>query len=406
VVSISSVSGGSLTNAFVGLNCDYAATSSADFRAVAHRLASQIANKGTLFAWVGTWVYLAALLVAGLAAFLVWLLPWHWLARIVLFVVAVAVWEVVLFRLRGMVCGRAYAATLFRKNGPVAGLRDIRHDSIDHVVCATHLHAGEHMYFSGDFVYAYRFGWGSPGDMPLHVPVQASTAVPGAFPPRWIWSAPLNFKHPAAKLPFAIALADGGVYDNMGDQWFSGFAHRQNVLPAVKVPDTFVIANASASMGMQPVGLMRLPFIGEITALKRNSSIMYDNSASIRKSDLIDRFDAAAATDTSARFGEPGALLDIRSDPFAAAGFFSDQGVSWPDRAPRARAALAKKPADWASDGDWAAGMPTNLSKWGIPPSASLLRHAYALATMNLHVLLGFPLVDIPSLREFEELCV
>ena len=31
--------------------------------------------------------------------------------------------------------------------------------TIDHVICATDLHAGEHVYFSGGFVCAYRFGF-------------------------------------------------------------------------------------------------------------------------------------------------------------------------------------------------------------------------------------------------------
>src|SRR5439155_6313711 len=153
------------------------------------------------------------------------------------------------------------------------------------------------------------------------------------------------------------------------------------------------------------VGLMTLPLIGEIAALKRSESIMYDNSASIRKRDLIDRFDAAAANGKCARFGEPGALLDIRSDPFLAATLFRDQESLWPERAARSKEALKKKPADWISDAKWAARMPTNLSRWSVGDSARLLRHAYSLAAINLHVFLDFGLVDIPSLEEFEALC-
>lgn len=66
MVSISSVSGGSLTNGFVGLDGDYTAQSPGAFRGQARQLASQIANRGTLFAWVGTKLYLAALVVTGL----------------------------------------------------------------------------------------------------------------------------------------------------------------------------------------------------------------------------------------------------------------------------------------------------------------------------------------------------
>ena len=404
VVSISSVSGGSITNAYVGLRGDYPQQTRDEFRSVAGTLASQIANRGTLFAWAGTKLYLAALVVVGLATFSVWLLPWHWLVRLALFLVALAVWEVALLRRRGEICGRAYAATVFAKGSPPT-LSAIARDDIDHIICATHLNAGEHMYFSGKFAYAYRFGWGAPGDLPLHAAVQASTALPGAFPPRWMRSARFGFSGAADHVPRSIGLVDGGVYDNMADQWLSGLGRRRGVPDHVQRPDVIILANASASMGMQGVGSMKSPLVGEIAALMRDSSIMYDNSASIRKSDLIDRFDAHAAGPPAQQFGEQGALLDIASDPFGAAEYFADKDAAWPDRAARARAVLTKKPAAWNSDSGWAAVVPTNLNKLGVDTAARLLHHAYTLAAMNLHVFLDFPLVQVPQLSDFEDLC-
>jgi hypothetical protein len=142
---------------------------------------------------------------------------------------------------------------------------------------------------------------------------------------------------------------------------------------------------------------------------------MYDNSASLRMSGLIDRFDLHAVAERvptvspgqmAASLGAPaGALLDIGSDPFAAAEYFSDMDEAWPDRASRARDALAKKPKDWQSDAKWAAGVKTTLSRLGVDTSARLLRHAYALAAMNLHVLLAMPLQDVPPLAEFKAMC-
>ena len=405
VTSISSVSGGSLTNAYVGLRGDYRGLSQQDFRVVASSLAAQIANRGTLFAWIGTKIYLAVLVGAAVATFVIWWLPMGWLVRLVLFIVALVLWDVLLVRRRGDVCGRAYAATLFANGGPPA-LAAIARDDIDHVLCATHLNAGEHTYFSGSFVYAYRFGWGTPGDLPLHVAAQASTALPGAFPPRVLSPRRFGFAGGADALPSRLALVDGGVYDNMADQWLSGMGRRAvGALHAFQDVDEVILANASASMRMSPVTKLRLPILGELLALMRDTSIMYDNSASIRKSDLIDRFDAFASGPPADSFGEAGALLDIRSDPFAAAQFFEGQGARWPQRASRASAAMANKPADWSSDAEWAAGLKTNLSKFGVENSARLLRHAYALAAMNLHVFLGYPLVNIPPLADFEDLC-
>lgn len=404
VASISSVSGGSLTNAYVGLRGTYSQQNAQDFWNTARQLASQIAQHGTLFAWIGTKVYLFVLILTGLAIIAVLFIPWPVPVRFLVFVVALILWEVTILRRRGEICGRAFAATLFSGSGPPP-LSAIARDGIDHVLCATHLHAGEHLYFSGRFVYAYRFGWGSPGNLPLHVAVQASAALPGAFPPRWLRAKRFGFSGGAAPTPPSIALADGGVYDNVADQWLSGLGKRRQVPDHVQQPELFIIVNGSASMQMQPVNRLRLPIVGEIAALMRNITIMYDNSASVRKSDLVDRFDAFAAAPSANQFGVQGTLIDIASDPFRAASFFADQDDEWPDRAARARAVLGKRPDDWQSDSDWAAGVSTNLSKLGEDTSARLLRHAYAIAAMNLHVFQDFPLIDVPSIDHFRALC-
>ncbi|MEL7208260.1 MAG: hypothetical protein AAGK32_08540, partial [Actinomycetota bacterium] len=55
VAAISSVSGGSITNAHAAMH-RYRSSSSDEYRRVAADLASQIANRGTLFAWWGTWL--------------------------------------------------------------------------------------------------------------------------------------------------------------------------------------------------------------------------------------------------------------------------------------------------------------------------------------------------------------
>lgn len=405
VVTISSVSGGSIANAYVGMAGDYREADPDEFRSQARRLATQIATRGTLFAWWGTWVYLAGLFAALVVVAAAWWLPVGWQLRLPAFVLGLMLWDLLLLRRRGVICGRAYAATVFRAS-PRPLLTAIARPGIDHVICATHLHAGEHFYFSGRFVNAYRFGWGDP-ELPLHVAVQASTALPGAFPPRWIRSAPLSLHGGSeSAVPQMVGLVDGGVYDNMAEQWLTGLPSRSNVPDTVQRPDAVVIANASASMGMQPVRSMHIPLWGELAAFKRDSSIMYDNSASIRKSDLVDRFDAGAAAGAlEARPGWRGALLDIRSDPFAAARRFENETATWPDRAARARAILAQQPDSWQGDGRFVSGVKTSLSRLGVETSARILRHAYALSTANLHLFLGLPLVAIPPQADFEALC-
>jgi hypothetical protein len=264
------------------------------------------------------------------------------------------------------------------------------------------------MYLTGRFVYAYRFGWGKPNKYPLDKAVQASTALPGAFPPRWLPTADFNFS--GSDVPRSIPLVDGGVYDNMADQWFKGIHRRaERAEIPLQVPDEVVLVNASGSMQMQPVGKIRLPIVGGLVALMRDVSIMYDNSASLRKSGLIATFDRAARKPPQDRGSDMGgALIDIASSPYATPGFF-EGNTDWPERATRATAALAVLQGmtkdDWRAETKNSASTSTSLSKLGVEPSARVLRHAYALASVNLHVILGYPLLPIPPLEEFQEVC-
>jgi len=182
VTSISSVSGGSLTNAYVAQVGRYHEFEAQAFWGKMKAFTRQVALKGTLWASTFTWIYVIILVLSLAATFLSWLVPWPWMARLVLFLATLVVWQKAIAERRGEICGWALATTLFSQDKKPTLLKDIER-RIDHVICATDLHAGEHVYFSGNFVYSYRFGWGKPGTLPLYVAVQASAAFPGAFPP-------------------------------------------------------------------------------------------------------------------------------------------------------------------------------------------------------------------------------
>src|SRR5687768_7625600 len=94
VSSIASVSGGSLTNGFVGQTLNFRQAESAEFRdRVAAPLATQIANKGTLFAPRSSRVYVAVLLIFGLAVFIGPLIPWGpGYLRVLSFLIGLALW--------------------------------------------------------------------------------------------------------------------------------------------------------------------------------------------------------------------------------------------------------------------------------------------------------------------------
>ncbi len=398
VTSIASVSGGSLANAAIGHAIDYRATSPAGLEPVAAAIARRAA-RGTVLVRPLTWLYLAA--VAGwfvLFGLGPWLTDWPLAVKVALFVLGAIIWSWLLL-LRGWVAGRAFAATLFGGRPTLEELNG----GVDHVICATDLHAGEHVYFARDFVCAYRFGLGSPGRLPLHRAVQASAAFPPVFPVAWIATKRFAFRDGAepraARAP--LALTDGGVYDNMGDQWVGGLSERRRrwpaASPAFRDADELIVANASAGLGWGSTSLLRLPFLGELLALLRDKSVLYDNGTSLRRQALVGAFDLAERTGTGLR----GALVHIPQSPFRTPDFYRRMPQQWPQRAARAEdAILALAGADEAASREaWKevaranAAVKTTLVGLGDDVAARLLHHAYVLAAVNLHVILDYPLV-------------
>lgn len=405
VTSIASVSGGGMTNGFSAQETDFTSVTGPEFEAAMKPLASRIAQKGTVLAYWVTWAFLLVLLlgIAGLVA--VWFAPWPIWVRILVFVtglLVVAWWAA----LRSHVCELAFRSQLYRKNGRTTLLRSIN-STIDHVFCVTDLHAGEHVYFSGRFVCAYRFGWGSPGDVPLSLAVQASAALPGAFPPRWPRTQPFGFQQgqdPKAKSASRMTLVDGGVYDNMADQWTQRVPERNrrwnSLDPNLRVPTQAVIVNASAGMTFGKTGALGLPIVGELLALKRDESVLYDNGASLRRRMLIERF---RQNEEGGRDLD-GCLVHIAESPFVVPDAFATTSGPRQDRANAAIACLGDTRDAWNATAKRSAGVKTTLSKLGTDVAADLLYHSYVLAMVNLHVVLGYPLLDVPSRNRFVEM--
>jgi predicted acylesterase/phospholipase RssA len=411
VTSIASVSGGSLANGAIAQTLDFRTASAGEVRDLVGHVSSRVA-RGTLFSMPLTWIYLAVtLLVAGSVLIGPWLLPLTTAARILVFLGGLLVPAAVL-QLRGPVCGRAFAATLFSPDGQPTRLREIARD-LDHVICATDLHAGEHVYFSGRFVCGYRFGMGVPDDLHLHSAVRASAAFPGAFPPARFRTRRHKFRDPgeekASKTPF-FALVDGGVYDNMADQWAQGLPRRSKRWAALKPgfhpADELVVVNGSAGLNWSSQWHLAWPLASEVFSLTRDVSVLYDNGNSLRRQSLTARFDRAELEGQGLR----GALVHIPQSPFKAPDAFKDADAIWPERAKRARGALAHleqsghDPDSWSTVAEANAAVKTTLSGLGTDVSARLLHHAYVLAMVNLHVILGYPLLDVPDRQRFVSL--
>lgn len=416
VTSIASVSGGSLTNGMVGQELNFRQTNSDEFRdLVAKRLARQIANVGTLFAPLFTKVYVAILIIVGIAVIAVpALAPVPWYLRIILFFVGTLIWGWIV-GVRGRVCARAFNSTLFSPDGRETRLADVQKTDLDHVICSTELRSAEQVYFAGDFVYSYALGVGVPGELSLARAVQASAAFPGGFPPSILPTRQHQFKGappPSAggppEPPTQMMLTDGGVYDNMGEQWARGYADRVRRCPNLDkgriAPNQLVVVNASARIPWDPFRRHLIPLLGELAALLRINDILYINTTNVRRQNIVDSYNPA---DPTAAAGLPSVLVQISQSPFQVASKFANGTSPVAERAKEVLELLKQGPSkdEWSKIASDNSAVGTSLSKFGADVTARLVYQGYVVTMCNLHVLFGtgFPLfpaeLDIARFR-------
>lgn len=418
VTSISSVSGGSVANGVLAARLDYTSAEGAELRSAIRPALQHIAHDGLFFFGRATNRYvipvlgLACLsLVAVLASIGVAAVEGGvpFLISLVASVVLLAL-TAVLFARRSLVTERALARVHFTTDGRALLLADVDR-SAAHIFCATELQAGNHFYFCPRFVYGYRHGLGEPGDLPLSTAVQASACLPGAFAPRRLPSGRHRFRRlPGVVIPSDVPehviVNDGGVYDNMGSEWFAGYRDRAEVwadLPTTSpLPSEVVVVNASGGWGWRPIerwGLIRR----ELTGLFGSKDVLYNASTRVRRRDLIELFQEHQATG----HGVTGALVHIPQSPFTTAdGFAGTQDA----RGARAQAVLdllgdSSESREWWDDtARHSSEVKTVLRALGPDDAVALLHHAYVLAMCNLHVVLGFPLLDLPTRGDFRKL--
>ncbi|HEU4507582.1 MAG TPA: patatin-like phospholipase family protein [Pyrinomonadaceae bacterium] len=415
VSSIASVSGGSLTNGFVGQTLNFKQTNGDEFRRrVAGPLARQIAFKGTLFAPLMSKLYVAVLIVSGLLVLALLLVPWapeYW--RLLAFVIGLALWGWFAGK-RGAMCARAFDKTLFSPEGSSTRLSAVARTGLDHVICSTEFRSSEQVYFAGDFVYSYALGHGEPADMTLAHAVQASAAYPGGFPPATLPARRHRFTG-APKIPGGpttppdyMVLTDGGVYDNMGDQWARGFAKRigwwKELAHGRTSPTQLVVVNSSARVPWSPFRRRLIPLIGEVLALLRVMDVMFINTTNVRRQVIFDSYNPAEPEKASAL---PSVLVQISQSPFLVPDTYAKETVPVGQRARDVLQFLSQGPSReaWAQIARDNSNVATTLSKLGAEVSARLVYHAYVLMMCNLHVFFGddYPLfpeqLDIERFR-------
>jgi hypothetical protein len=270
--------------------------------------------------------------------------------------------------------------------------------TVHHVICTTELQTGTSFFFSNRAVYGHQFGgWPSPAGIPVSTAVQASACVPGAFAPRVIAQSTLSLPGSSP-----IVLVDGGVYDNMADEWEYGYKNRamtwsglDDVQP--NCASLLVVVNASAGWDLlKPIKRGRLAT--ELAGLLRSMNVQYDVSTAHRRRALMDRF----RDDDETRL-DGGAFVQISASPFDAPKKFAGS-ASLPRDEFTERAETAEKflrdtgysPEWWEATVKETSSTKTTLATLGVDRTAKLLEHAYVLTRVNLYVILGLGELSTP----------
>lgn len=429
VKSIASVSGGSITNGFVGMHCDYRSANRSDFENVVTRpLAMSLAHGGTVFAWPPadaaknrlfasakvTGLTLAVLLVTLFGLMLTTILrvaTWAAMLDVALsieaFVFGVSlVVLLVTLRQRGPVSRHGYDE--FFRRTPLAALPT----GTEHVFCATDLQFAEHVYFSQRFVYSFRAGVGKPGTLPLADAVAASAAFPGGFPPIILPTLSFEFRAGAYPLRDHLVLLDGGLYDNMADQWFSGTSKRlsgrdgtnhageraellTNACALRRPPDDLLIVNGSPSF---PVGHFKSTWFlsFEIEALYRAVLSLYDQTTALRRQSLIRDALRPRSGTTSPSSGI--AIISTETSPTSAIAMAPrddparNARLGTAERLVAARLGERGKVIDWDMLARRNASVSTTLDPLGAGAVADLIQHAAVLTAVQCHVYFSEPL--------------
>jgi predicted acylesterase/phospholipase RssA len=168
---------------------------------------------------------------------------------------------------RGFVLGEVLAEHLYKTRC----VRDLpRGPQI--ILTTTDLATGRALRIARDFIGSYDFNYIEPvpADITLGFAVAASAAVPALFPPAALRTHGLGLRD----APPILSLADGGVYDNLGLEWFQGW---QSGRPSSAIkPDFLLVANAGGLLqrSIRPYGALR--------GLWRSKDVQYNQTTKLR----------------------------------------------------------------------------------------------------------------------------
>jgi NTE family protein len=212
---------------------------------------------------------------------------------------------------RGVALGRTLAKQLYQHER-VAELPTLPQT----IFTATDLTVGRAFRICRDFIGGYDYGYiePAPDSVELGVAVAASASFPMSGSIVWLPSTGL----PRGTPPKLLSLVDGGVYDNLGLEWFQGWSSGRPA--AARNPPFRIVVNAS--------GLLRSTEkkYGSARALLRDISVQYAQTLNLRVRWFVDSLltpvPGVLARDRGAYIGiggDPRGYRDQNNQPIAPA---------------------------------------------------------------------------------------
>jgi hypothetical protein len=425
VTTITSVSGGSITNAAIARFGDFSKMSEEEFEPVCRRLAHRLAKQGSFFLpHMGHLAKPIALCGTVLGAELVvleWLNHKNAMAQVPGTALLLAGETVLVFLLwlALEICFRkSFQQSVYKRlvNSVMSDrkrrfgerslpMSRIPSSDVTHILCATELLSGQPMFFSPKWVYSETFGWGRPRLTTDHA-VYASAAFPGGFTPLRVKTQRLEMGGGASQQdrPPTLLLADGGVYNNLGDDWFRIVDELRDCRlrqdQRFKVPAEIghqIIVNASSTPRVTRVS--RIPLLHQCFVFARTMIVLQENTVRPRIEALNDG-------------GRHLTLIDIAKSPVDLAQRAHDAPEAHPEEKERA-AALIRTLCElkglsghyWDELVDDTSLLKTTLQSVGNERAARLMRHGYLSAMVALHVRFGTSgVTQVPDDRSFIEL--
>lgn len=181
-------------------------------------------------------------------------------------------------RPRNLVLADVLADTLFPAAGRLVDLRE----RPQLIITGTELTAGRAFRFSREFIGSWDFGYApTPPDMRVATAVAASAAAPPFVPSLQLPTRGLGLR----EAPDVLTITDGGVYDNLGIEWFQGWTAGRRPAAAVAAQDLIVV-NASGPLGRVTHHLRGL------RALNRMRKVQYAQTQATRVRWLVAELEA------------------------------------------------------------------------------------------------------------------